>query len=319
MSRANVDTRSRGRSTRTWRSAPSTSAPQPAQHSTYVDALRLTGAKVVRLPFLHGAYDSVFIKDPALLFERRGVKRALLAQPRHRERQPERLARGNFYGSNGYDVISDDTVPPWEGGDVVMAPGGEGMFLGHGPRSGREASRWLEKHAGFRSWPIELCDPYLYHLDMALSILPDGCALVCESALTRQSMRLIERSDAVRSIVVVQREDALAFGLNLVAVGNRVVCGADVPRISAVLRSRGYHVDAVPLDQFHLAGGSAACLVAAVHSDSRPADQLRPVEQPAVIRGGRPVESTADCFATSSSHCGRPGFASDRCWSAGTC
>ncbi len=246
-----------------------------AQHTRYVDALRTAGAKVTRLPFLHGAYDSVFIKDPALLLERHGVKRALLAQPHHPERQVERLARGDYYARAGYDVVCEDRMPTWEGGDIVMAPGRAGMFLGHGPRSRLDAAAWLEHHADLEVWPLELCDPYLYHLDMALAILPDGCALVCEAALTRASMQLLERVDCIKNIIVVDREDALGFGLNLVAIGRRVICGVDIPRITSVLRARGYEIEVVPLDQFHLAGGSAACLVAAVHTDSRSAEQPR--------------------------------------------
>jgi hypothetical protein len=64
-----------------------------------------------------------------------------------------------------------------------------------------------------------------------------------------------------------RREHALAFGLNMLAIGDTIVCGARVPRIQSILTARGYHYRIVPLDQFHLAGGSAACLVAVVHRD----------------------------------------------------
>ncbi|NVB79601.1 MAG: hypothetical protein HOV81_14490 [Kofleriaceae bacterium] len=255
-----------------------------AQHTRYVDVLRSVGAKVTRLPFLHGAYDSVFIKDPALLLERRGVKCALIAQPAHPERRVERDARRDFYARNGFEVIADDRTPTWEGGDIIMAPHRAGIFLGHGQRSDAGAARWLEQQTDLPVWPLELCDPYLYHLDTALAILPDGCALVCESALTRESMKRLERADCITNVVVVDREDALAFGLNLVAIGKKVVCGVEVPRIASVLRARGYEVEVVALDQFHLAGGSAACLVAAVHSESRS------VEQPVTAPGARAMD-----------------------------
>ncbi|MEI4878475.1 hypothetical protein, partial [Klebsiella pneumoniae] len=48
-----------------------------AQHEAYKATLARLGAEVVELPFVHGAFDSVFAKDPALLVERRGVRRAL--------------------------------------------------------------------------------------------------------------------------------------------------------------------------------------------------------------------------------------------------
>jgi N-dimethylarginine dimethylaminohydrolase len=238
-----------------------------AQHQAFQDALAAAGAEVVVLPFVHGAYDSVFSKDPALLMERCGVRRALLARPRYPERQREQAARADFYERHGYEVVHEPAGPCWEGGDTVMLPSGRGMFFGYGLRSRREAAAWLERHAGIPVIPLELRDPYLYHLDMALAILPDETALVCEAALTDDSMKVLEHVHGVRRVITVRRDDALAFGLNMVAIGETVLSGGHIPWIEALVKSRGYQVCSVPLDQFHLAGGSAACLVAKVHPD----------------------------------------------------
>ncbi|MBA2538255.1 MAG: hypothetical protein H0V17_01360, partial [Deltaproteobacteria bacterium] len=237
------------------------------QHTAYKAALIAAGAEVIELPFVHGAFDCVFSKDAALLLERRGHKRALLARLRYPERQREQAARADFFGRHGFEVICEPDGPSWEGGDIVMLPSGRAMFLGHGPRSRGDAASWLERHAEIPVVGLELCDPHLYHLDMALAVLPDGTALVCESALTEESIHRLERASGVRQVVTVRREDALAFGLNLVVVGDTILVGADVPRIAAIIRARGYQTRVVPLDQFHFAGGSAACLVARLHPD----------------------------------------------------
>ena len=237
------------------------------QHAAFMAALEAAGARVIRLPFVHGAYDSVFTKDSALLLARRGVKRALLARLRYPERQREQTARAMFYDRHGYDVVCEAAGPSWEGGDVVMLPSGRGMLLGHGPRSRREATAWLERHAEVPVWPLGLRDPHLYHLDMALTVLPEGTALVCAEALTEDALRVLERAPGIHQVIKVPRAAALAFGLNLVPVGDTVVCGARVPGIEAVLTELGFGCQVAPLDQFHLAGGSAACLVATVHPD----------------------------------------------------
>jgi len=247
-----------------------------AQHAAYIAALEAAGANVVRLPFVHAAYDCVFAKDPALLVQRDSSPRALLASMKCRERQPERRARALVYARLGYDVIDDSAAPHWEGGDTVMSPTGQGMFLGHGPRSRADAVAWLERHLDIPVTPLELVDPRLYHLDMALTVLPDGCALVCEQALTRESMQRLERAPGIRSVVAVPRSEALGFGLNMVAVGKTVVCGARQPRIAAVLEARGFEQRVVPLDEFHKAGGSASCLSAVVHPEPRPVVSERP-------------------------------------------
>jgi phenylacetate-CoA ligase len=240
-----------------------------AQHAGYVRALEEAGAEILMLPFVHGAYDSVFAKDSALLVERRGVKRALLARLRYPERQREQSARADFYERHGFEVVCESNGPSWEGGDTVMLP--HGMLLGHGPRSGLDAARWLERHTELPVTPLELCDPHLYHLDMAVTTLPDGTAIVCEEALTPESMRALERTPGIRQVVTVRRPDALAFGLNLVPVGTTVLAGARVAAVEKLVSARGYRYVVAPLDQFHLAGGSAACLVAKLHRDRQAA------------------------------------------------
>lgn len=237
------------------------------QHAAFVAALVAAGSDIVPVPFIHGAYDSVFIKDPALLLERRGGKQALLAQLRHPERQRERMQRRRFYAQLGYETIGEDIGPSWEGGDVVMLPSGNGMLLGHGFRTQREANTWLERHAGVPVWPLELRDPRFYHLDTGLAVLPDGTALVCPTALSPASLRALEEVPGITRVILVKREDALAFGLNLVAVGDTLVLGAHAPSVEALIRELGFRCLVVPLGQFHLAGGSAACLVAAHHRD----------------------------------------------------
>jgi phenylacetate-CoA ligase len=237
-----------------------------AEHAAYIQALERAGAAIIMLPFVHGAYDSVFAKDSALLVERRGVRRALLARLRYPERQREQTARADYYERHGFEVVCEPTGPSWEGGDTVMLP--HGLLLGHGPRSGLDAARWLERHLDLPVTPLELCDSHLYHLDMALTTLPDGTAIVCESALTPAAMHALERTPGIRQIATVRREDALAFGLNLVPIGTTVLAGARVPAVERIVTARGYRYEVAPLDQFHHAGGSAACLVARLHREA---------------------------------------------------
>lgn len=237
------------------------------QHAIFIAALESAGATIHRLPFVHGAYDSVFIKDPALLLARGGRKRAVLANFAHPERKSERFARATTLAERGYQIIGETAGPTWEGGDVVMLPRGDGMFLGHGQRTERSAAAWLERHTDIPVYPLELTTPELYHLDMALSILPDGTALVCPWALTPAALRTLSTTPSILQVIPVHRELAVEFGLNLVAVNDTVVIGASESRITAIVASLGYRAIEVPLGEFHLAGGSAACLVATVHAE----------------------------------------------------
>ena len=238
-----------------------------AEHGHLVAALEAIGAVVQRLPFVHGAYDSVFVKDPALLLARSNRKRAVLANFAHPERQAERYARATTLAERGYEIVGEAAGPTWEGGDVVMLPTGDGMFLGHGLRSERAAATWLERHASLPVYPLELTTSELYHLDMALSVLPDGTALVCPWALTPSALRTLSTTPSIRQVIPVDRALALEFGLNLVTINDTVVIGTSESRVTAIVASLGYRTIEVPLGEFHLAGGSAACLVATVHPD----------------------------------------------------
>lgn len=67
----------------------------------------------------------------------------------------------------------------------------------------------------------------------------------------------------------VPRDEALKFALNFVEVGDTIVTGSTGPVTRALLEERGYRVQPVPLGEFQLAGGSAACLVARVYGAAR--------------------------------------------------
>lgn len=236
-----------------------------SQHRELLRVLREAGASCFELPFVHGAYDSVFAKDNAVLVAQDGELRALLATMRHGQRRGEQRARARWLAARGFDVIEPPRVHI-EGGDVAMLPAGRGALLGHGQRSTQRAAGVLEAFLDAPVTPLELCDPYLYHLDTALTVLSDGTALVCPEAFTPESLHTLSRTEGIGQVVPIARDDALVFGLNLVEVGNTVIIGARVPRVEAVLRGLGRRPVSVRLDQFHLAGGSAACLVARVHS-----------------------------------------------------
>lgn len=243
------------------------------EHRELVRVLREAGAIVHSVPFVHGAFDSVFTKDNALLVAR-GPSRmaALLARPRYDVRRIEQASRARALTRLGAEVSSPPDAA-FEGGDAVVLPDAGGAFLGHGFRTAREAARELERFLDLSVMPLELRDPRLYHLDMALAVLDDGTALVCEEAFTSVALRGIERHPEVSDVVRVPLDEALCFGANLIQIGRTIVWAADAPRTSEALSRRGYHVVRTRLDQFHLAGGSAACLVSRVHAqlDAAPA------------------------------------------------
>ena len=233
------------------------------QHLRFVRLLERLGAQVTTLPFVHGAFDSVFAKDNAVVVGDADGVRALLGRARRDERRAERHGRARALASLGV-AIDPGGAEPLEGGDVQLLADGSAL-LGHGFRSSSSAAVPLSRFLGAPVVPLTLVDPRLYHLDMAVSVLRDGTALVCAEALAPASVDALARHPQVRDVVAVPLAEALAFGVNLVEVGDAVVTGADCPRIAEALRARGRTVHVTPLGEFQRAGGSAACLVAPVY------------------------------------------------------
>lgn len=234
------------------------------QHRDFVRTLVAAGATVELVPFVHGAFDSVFAKDNAVLVERDARSEALLAQPRYAERMREQRARALALESLGVRVRAESSAP-LEGGDVVVLPGATAALLGYGYRSSKAAAGELEQFLDRPVTCLELRDPRLYHLDMAMSVLDDGTALVCREAFTDAALKRLAAHPDIGSIITVPVSEALAFAVNLVQVGKNIVSGADAPATFRSLEARGYRVHRVTLDEFHHAGGSAACLVSKIH------------------------------------------------------
>ncbi len=234
------------------------------QHGILVRLLERLGAEIEEIPFVHGALDSVFIKDSALLMRGMVANRALLTQPLDPERRREQAARAAGLESAGFQVMGPpDTT--FEGGDVVVHPRGTSAFLGYGVRSSHAAAPILERFLDTPVVPLEMRDPSLHHLDMILTILQDGTAVVCREALTELGAKELERAVGAAAMLCVSPEEAREFAVNLIEVGNNLVTASLTPRVHARLCDRGYRVHMTRLDEFHVSGGSASRLVAGVH------------------------------------------------------
>jgi N-dimethylarginine dimethylaminohydrolase len=231
------------------------------QHAGLIRTVRALGAEVETVPFVHGAFDSVFAKDNAIYTAANGLTHALFARPRHPERQAEQPIRAADLARAG--MVVDTRGVDFEGGDVIVVPG-RCVILGYGFRSTRDAALELERYLKLPVLPLELVDPALYHLDTALALLRDGTTLICDDAFTPASRRALRAMD-LGEVHAVARDEALRFALNIVEIADAVVTGTQSRVVNEILSACGKRVAYTPLDEFHRAGGSAACLLAPVY------------------------------------------------------
>lgn len=238
-----------------------------SQHQDFVQTLTACGAEVLEVPFIPGAYDSVFMKDGALVIDKADGQVAFLTKPYHRERRFEPLIRASDLQSLGVQ-IEDQSHEYLEGGDVMICPHKSMAFMGHGFRTSAKAKRKLQDFLNCEITKLKLKDPYFYHLDTAMNItrMNGRCVVFAyPGAFTKKSWRTLCQHPDVDQIIQVSRQEALQFALNWVEINNTVILGNDVPKTQSALEKIGKKVLIRPLSQFQLAGGSAACLVAPIH------------------------------------------------------
>jgi N-dimethylarginine dimethylaminohydrolase len=217
------------------------------------DILHELGAKISTLAPIAGCPDLVFTANAALIYQRRAV----LSRFRHPERQREEQYDAAWLEQNGFTI---DRLAPdmyFEGaGDALFC--GETLFAGYRIRSDARGHQHIGMLLGKRVIPMELVDPYYYHLDTCFCPLAPGEAIYFPPAFDDYGRRAL--AELVPVLIPVVEEEARAFACNAVVVGRTVVTNAGSPALHKSLQERGYATVETPLSEFVKAGGSAKCL-----------------------------------------------------------
>jgi N-dimethylarginine dimethylaminohydrolase len=236
-----------------------------AEHARFVRTLRARGAEVIELPFIHGAFDSVFMKDSMVAIRDAHGARVLPATSATAERAGEFAVRAAQLVATPRFGVAPSLATPLEGGDLAVVPHRDLALVGHGVRTDVASAPELARFLGCEVVPLRLVRPDLFHLDTALTVLADDTLVVCKAAFDRAALQRLYGL-RFRRVVEVSLGEAAAFALNVVELDDgTIVTGTDSPTIDRVWRGAlGREVALAPLTQFQLAGGSAACLVARV-------------------------------------------------------
>jgi ornithine--oxo-acid transaminase len=220
-----------------------------------------------------GSPDMVFTANAGLA--RDGV--VAISSFYHAERQGEEEHFRRWFQDAGYEVVDLPRETPFEGeGDALFSADGSRLWVGYGTRT-LESS-----HAALRAlWDVDvtalhLIDPRFYHLDTCFAPLEDGSLLYYPPAFDATSLAKIEAFYVVEKRIAVSESDALSFACNAVNLGRTIVLNCVSAELELELRSRGYNVIQIELDEFLKAGGAAKCLVmkltAEMHSSNGAVD-----------------------------------------------
>jgi len=217
------------------------------------DLLETAGAEIALLPPVDGLPDLVFTANAALIFG----QRAILSRFRHQQRQGEEEYDENWLRQAGFTVEHLPDGHFFEGaGDALFC--GDTLFAGYRMRSEAVSHQLVAETIGRRVIPLELVDPYYYHLDTCFCPLAPDMAAYFPDAFDDYGRRAMR--EFIPQLIEVDAAEARSFACNAVVVGKTVVTNTGCPQLHDCLAAAGFSPIATPLSEFVKAGGSAKCL-----------------------------------------------------------
>lgn len=239
---------------------PWMSTERQADHAVAVDQWQRlrqllvdAGAKISEVPPVAGLPDLVFTANAAIVYR----QQAVLARFKHEQRQGEESHFRESLEGQGFEVVDSPGDFSFEGaGDALFC--GETLFAGYRMRSDAGGHQQIGEHLGVRVLPLELVDPYYYHLDTCFCPLAPGKAIYFPGAFDDYGQRVL--AENVTKLIPVEENEARSFACNAVVVGQTVITNTGCPLLHEQLCQAGYSPQETPLSEFVKAGGSAKCL-----------------------------------------------------------
>ncbi len=222
-----------------------------------VDAYRDTGHRVDLLEPLPGVPDMVFAANGATVV----AGRALSARFANPQREAEAAVHTAWHQSNGIlygggEVQQPLAVNEAEGDFVVLS---NRILAGYGLRTTLDAHRELATLTGREVISLQLVDPRLFHLDLALTVLDDVRDHIAyyPEAFSQDSRQLLR--ELFPDALIADQHDAYAFGLNAVSDGLHVFISSGARQLREELAATGYWPISVDLSELIKGGGSVKC------------------------------------------------------------
>jgi N-dimethylarginine dimethylaminohydrolase len=228
-----------------------------AQWSGLVEAYRAAGHQVDLLTPVPDLPDMVYAANGAFVLD--GI--VLPARFAYAERAPEAAVHAEWHRRNGTGYGRQAIAEPAatneaEGDFAVLA---ERILAGYGFRTSRAAHGELAALTSREVISVELVDPHLYHLDVALTVLDDERDHVAyyPDAFSGESRRLL--AECFPDAILATKADAYAFGLNCVSDGRNVYLPAGAAHLRTEIAAAGYCPMSIDLSELAKGGGSVKC------------------------------------------------------------
>ena len=235
-----------------------------AQWEGLCAALQRSGCEIETIDPVPNLEDMVFAANQVFVGYQEGTGRFIVpSRMAHPSRQREVPFYVDWFRKRGYKVIElelgDDRL---EGqGDLLWHPDGSRIYAGYGFRSTRggvEKFSSAMSKMGMAVIPLQLVDPFCYHLDTCFCPLNNEAVLIYSGAYSSDALKTL--SSFWKRIHKLSAEEAHRFiGNGIVANGNYLAPYV-TPNLQAILEQEGLTLEVVETTEFEKAGGSLFCM-----------------------------------------------------------
>lgn len=224
------------------------------QWNNLVTALTGSGIKADIIKQEKGLPDMVFATDQGIVQN----DAIVLANFRFDERKKETTYYREWFISHGFKIKTIDKELAFEGGGNTQFFG-DILFVGIGFRATAKSCDALSEQLSVKVLPLEIIDPYYYHLDTCYVTIDNDSAFYYPPAFSEQSCDLLK--SVVRNLYKLTKTEAEGFAANSFVSGNTIFIQANLPSFKAKLEALGKKVIEVDVSEFHKAGGGIHCLI----------------------------------------------------------
>ena len=235
-----------------------------SQWETFCSVLQHNGCDIETIAPAEGLEDMVFAANQLFVGEKPGYGKFVV--PSHMV-YPSRQREVPFYvdwcRSRDFRVIELNYGSDFlEGhGDLLWHPDGSRIYAGYGFRSTRggvEKFSVAMTEMGIPVIPIELVDPYCYHLDTCLCPLNNDAALMFAGAFSAEAIATLHRY--WKRVHLLEAEEAHRFMGNGIVVNGCYITSHTSPQLESILQKEGLSLVISDTSEFEKAGGSCFCM-----------------------------------------------------------
>jgi N-dimethylarginine dimethylaminohydrolase len=227
--------------------------------------MQQNGCEIHIIDPVPGLEDMVFAANQVFVGEKAGYGKFVVpSRMRHPSRDREVPYFRQWFAARNFRVIDlalteDDHL---EGhGDLLWDYEGSHIYAGYGFRSTRGA---IDKFSaamsemGIPVTPLELIDPYCYHLDTCLCPLNAEAALIFAGAFSAESLACVHKR--WKRIHLLDADEAHHFMGNGIVVNAHYIATGIAPPLETILRNEGLTPEIVDTSEFEKSGGSCFCM-----------------------------------------------------------